>query len=209
MTRKNVFLVAATGALAGWLLGAEAQAQEPSGSAASEKQQAGSQPTSVVAGQLINASAKVEKVDLDKRELTLKDKNGAPFTINVPESVSRLQNVKPGDRVQVSFYESVAVSIAKPGETTPGQKKSTATERAAGQLPGGGTAQQVTTTAKITKISPSRDELTIEGPGGKSNTIKVEDPQVRSDLGHLSVGDKIQTTYTQAMATRFTPARTM
>jgi hypothetical protein len=35
------------------------------------------------------------------------------------------------------------------------------------------------------------------------------DPQVRSQLSHLKVGDKVQTTYTPAMATSVTPARSM
>jgi hypothetical protein len=219
MKRSRVLLIAATGGFAGWMLAAPAQAQAPSDNPAakqgsdaqpSAKQDSDKQPTPTVsAGQLMVASAKVEKVDVDKHELTLKDKNDKSFTINVPEDVNRLDNVKPGDRLQVSFYESVAVSLTKPGEATVGQEKTTATKRAPGALPGGAMAQQITTTAKITKIAPSRDELTIEGPGGKANTIKVEDPDVRTQLSRLRVGDKVQTTYTQAMATRVTPARSM
>jgi hypothetical protein len=33
--------------------------------------------------------------------------------------------------------------------------------------------------------------------------------QITTQLSHLNIGDKIQTTYTQAMATRVTPARSM
>jgi Cu/Ag efflux protein CusF len=191
---------------------AVAHAEDTGGTATSDKTgaagQAGGNPTAM-AGQLITASAKVDKVDIDKHELTLKSEEGKPFTINVPDSVSRLDNVKPGDKVRVSFYESVAVSLKKPGTAQIGEEKTTAMGKAAGNLPGGAVAQQITTTAKITNVSPSKDELTIEGPGGKSNTIKVDDPQVQSQLSRLKVGDKIQTTYTQAMATSVTPARTM
>jgi Cu/Ag efflux protein CusF len=177
------------------------QAQETQGSAG--------QPTKAMTGQVITASAKVDNVDINKRELTLKSDEGKPFTINVPDSVSRLDNVKAGDKVRVSFYESVAVSLKKPGEAQPGSESTTAVGRAPGALPGGSMAQQVTTTAKITQVAPSKDELTIEGPSGKATTIKVDDPQVQSQLSHLKVGDKIQTTFTQAMATSITPARTM
>jgi Cu/Ag efflux protein CusF len=203
-------MLAATGSFAGLMMVATAGAQEPSTNPpSSEGQGAAGQPTAM-AGQLITATAKVDKVDLDKREVTLKDQDNKPFTINVPDSVSRLDNVKAGDRVRVRFYESVAVSLGKPGSMTPGQeKKTTTTERTPGAMPGGTVTQQVTTTAKITKIDTSQDELTIEGPEGKANTIKVDDPSVKSALSHLKVGDKIKTTYTQAMATQVMPARSM
>jgi hypothetical protein len=194
-----LIFAAATGTFATWMTTATALAEAPDAQ----------QPTTASAGRLINTSAKIVKVDADKRELTLKDDSDKPFTINVPESISRLDNVKPGDRLQVSFYESVAVSLAKPGTATVGKEETTAVGRTPGALPGGTVAQQTTTTAKITNITPSKDELTIEGPGGKDNTIKVDDPQLRSQLGQLKVGDKIRTTYTQAMATRVTPARSM
>jgi len=191
MKRPWTFAFVAAGALAGWMTAGAAYAQDEGGGTTSNNQRAtGQQPTGSMTGQLITASAKVDKVDADKRELTLKSQDGKPFTINVPENISRLDNVKPG-------------------EAQPGQEKTTAVGRAPGALPGGGMAQQITTTAKITNVSPSKDEVTIEGPAGKSNTIKVDDPQVQAELGHLKVGDKIQTTYTQAMATSVTPARTM
>jgi len=210
-TSRTVQLIA-TATLAGWAVTAQAQGSQAQGSqenTGSENQPAGSQAPTAMAGRLITATAKVDKVDADKRELTLKADNNKPFTINVPENVTRLDNVKPGDQLRVSFYESVAVSLAKAGEARPGMESTTSAGRTQGTLPGGGIAQQVTTTAKITKVAPSKDELTIQGPSGKETTIKVDDPQVRSQLGRLKVGDRIQTTYTQAMATSVTPARAM
>jgi hypothetical protein len=187
------------------------QAGSPSGTqgTAGTQQQAQQAPPSVMSGHLITASAKVDNVDIEKREMTLKAQNGKPFTIQVPESVTRLENVKPGDTVRASFYESVAVSLQKPGEAKMGEKEQTTTERAPGQLPSGTTMQQVTTTAKITKLDPGKSELTIETSTGKSNTIKVDDPQVRADMKTLKVGDKIQATYTTAMATSVTAPQHM
>src|SRR6185312_11655038 len=112
-------------------------AQDATGSTPSGSQPSAGQPSGAMAGQLITASAKVDKVDLSKRELTLKSDQGKPFTINVPDNVTRLDNVKPGDKVRVSFYESVAVSLQKPGEAQPGATAKTTTRRAPGALPGG------------------------------------------------------------------------
>jgi Cu/Ag efflux protein CusF len=159
--------------------------------------------------QLIKATAKVDKVDVDKHELTLKGDDGKPFTVDVPESVTRLDNVKPGDQVNISFYESAAVSLQKPGAGQVGTQKQITSARAPGQFPGGLVAEQITTTAKITKLDPASDELTIETPAGKTNTIRVQDPQNRAALTKLKVGDEIRATYTEAMATSFTPKKRM
>lgn len=210
MKRSPTRVLVATGALAGLLTAAGAYAQQDTtGNTPSQSQGSARQPTGAMTGQLMTASATVDKVDLDKRELTLKSDQGKPFTIDVPENVSRLDNVKPGDKIRVSFYESVAVSLKKPGEAQPSRETTAGAQRTPGALPGGAMAQRITTTAKITDVSPSKDELTIEGPQGKSTTIKVDDPQIQSQLGRLKVGDKIQATYTQALAARVTPRRAM
>jgi translation elongation factor P/translation initiation factor 5A len=161
-------------------------------------------------GQLMTASAKVDKVDMKKRELTLKSEDGKPFTISVPENVTRLENVKQGDMVHISFYESVAVSLTPPGVTPmPGERTQTTTQKASGQLPGGTTVQQVTTMAKVTKLDQANNEMTIETPAGKSNTIKVDDPQLQTAMNKLKVGDRIKATYTEAMATSVTAPQHM
>lgn len=162
-----------------------------------------------MAGQLITASAKVEKVDVDKREVVLKGEKGKPFTIQVPDNVSRLDNVKPGDTINVAFYESVAVSLQKPGAGQPGEQTRSMTERTPGNLPGGMTGEQVTKTAKITKVDKQDNELTIQTATGEKNTIKVSDPQVLAQMKNLKVGDEITATYTTAMATTMTPKKQM
>jgi Cu/Ag efflux protein CusF len=214
MRMTKTFLFVAAGALAGWVTSGTALAQDPGGmpsGSPSEAQPRGTQqqaPTAMT-GQLMTATATVEKVDTAKHEMTLKSDEGKPFTIQVPENVTRLENIKPGDKVRASFYESVAVSLQKPGEARVGEQKETISERAPGELPGGATAERITTTAKISRVDAAKDELTIETPQGKMTTIKVQDPQVRAQMKNLKVGDKIQTTFTTAMATSVTPQKSM
>ena len=205
-TKRFIFVVAA---VAGWGWGTAHAQDAPAVPESGTQGTAQNPPGGSAAGQLITASAKVNKVDVAKRELTLQSDDGKPFTINVPESVTRLDNVKPGDQVHISFYESVAVSLQKPGEAMVGEQKRTFNERAAGNLPGGVMGQQVTTTAKITQIDPAKGELSIETPTGKADTIQATDPQLRAELKKLKVGDEIRARYTQAMATSVTRQRAM
>ncbi len=201
---KIRFFVAAS-ALAGWMSFGVASADEPPADnpPAAEQQDTKQVPDTKVSQQ-ITANAKVQKVDIEKREVTLKTDKGKDFTMNVPESVTRLENVKPGDNVKVTFYESLAVSLLKPGEEAAPEQRKSFTERNAGNLPSGMTGEQVTTTATITKIDPLREEVTIENQAGQANTIKIKDAHLRAQLKKLKVGDQVKATYTTAMATSVT-----
>lgn len=210
--RHKTALLVATGAFVGWLAptsGAFAQEGAAQPSSDTAQPSAGRRMPGQATGQLITASAKVEKVDAGKRELVLKGEKGKPFTVQVPEKVSRLDNVRPGDTINVAFYESVAVSLQKPGTAAAGETRRSTTERAPGNLPGGAMGEQVTKTAKITNLDKEANEVTIQTPSGEKNTIQISDPQVQSQLKDLKVGDQIRATYTTAMATSVTPKKAM
>jgi Cu/Ag efflux protein CusF len=155
-------------------------------------------------GQLIHESATVQKVDTQKRELTLKDDAGNTNIVQVPEDVTRLDKVKKGDRVDLDYYQSVALSIKKTGET-PSPSETKMIERAPGQLPGGLVARKITASAKVVKVDPTDNKVTIKGPGGAVDTINVSDPQLQSDLRKLKSGDRIEVTYSEALAASVTP----
>src|SRR5262245_29310382 len=72
------------------------------------------QPSQVVA-QKTGGCAVVEKVDAKKRELSLRDDQGTSFLMDMPEEAGRLDALKPGDRLNVDFYQSMALSIKKSG----------------------------------------------------------------------------------------------
>ncbi|HEX9101222.1 MAG TPA: hypothetical protein VF997_03405, partial [Polyangia bacterium] len=90
---KRVSFVAGV-ALVGW--GGVALAQQPEidqaspSGTAQQKSDKSALPQSQTLGQAAHMTASVEKVDLAKRELTLKDDAGAPMIMQVPEGVSRL-----------------------------------------------------------------------------------------------------------------------
>src|SRR6478609_2487207 len=59
----------------------------------------------------MSASATVEKVDLKKRTLLLKNEQGEEFKVNVPEKVTRLDAIKKGDMINLDYYEAVTLSL--------------------------------------------------------------------------------------------------
>jgi len=154
-----------------------------------------------------SVSATVEKVDQSRRDLSLKDERGNQFMVQVPEAVSRFETIKKGDRVNLDFYESVALSLKKPSATGAGPSvgESTTTERAPGKLPGGLVARSITASAEVMKVDRTDNKVTIKAPSGDIDTVKVSDAGMQADLAKLKVGDRIQLRYTQAVAVSVTP----
>lgn len=146
-----------------------------------------------------SAEATVVRVDTAKRHLVLQGDNGQEFTVNVPQSVKRLNEIKAGDKIKVDYFESMALSLEPPGAGgATGMKSKTMTERTAGKLPGGTIAHQETGTVEIVKIDKSDNKLTVKRPNGDMDVIDVKDPALQSHLDQLKEGDKVKASYTEA-----------
>ncbi|HEY1587427.1 MAG TPA: hypothetical protein VGH63_17140 [Polyangia bacterium] len=165
---------------------------------------AAGQPSSSTVGQVMSASATVEKVNLQKRDVSLKDSDGNEFVVNVPAEVSRLDAVKKGDRVSVTYKQSLALSLKK-GGTMSAPSETQMSERNAGNLPGGSMGRQISAAVKVTKVDPENNKITFRDSSGTIDTINVTDPAMQSDLKQLKAGDKIRATYTEAVAMSVTP----
>ena len=157
------------------------------------------EPTPVVqASAAITATAKVVKINQKTRMVTLRGPDGKDTSFRVSDDVKNLPQVKKGDDVNVTYYESVAVRVMQPGEAVRGVAVAEGVETAEpGQKPSGIGARETTITAKITAIDKAASTVTLKGPQGKLQTVKVKDP---SNLDKVAVGDMIQITITEALA---------
>jgi Cu/Ag efflux protein CusF len=153
----------------------------------------------VAAAQVITGSGTVQKIDKDKRLVTIKGDRGLEFEAKVAPNVS-LDKVKVGDRVNAAYYEEVAVSLRKQGEQAP-KTTQTVTERK------GVTAEQTTITAKVVSVDTEKNEVTLKGPSGGTHALKVEDPDMQAQLGKIKPGDNVDVTYTQAIAVALEPMK--
>ncbi len=164
-------------------------------------------PTQVMATKQ-SATATVEKVDAKKRTLLLKDEQGDEFKVNVPEKVTRLDAIKKGDTITLDYYEAVSLSLKKPDAgKAPSANETMMAERTPGKLPGGVVAKKVSATVEVTKVDKAENEVTIKGPGGDLDTIKVSDPEMQAQLENIKEGDRIKATYTEAVAISVTPKK--
>jgi len=152
-------------------------------------------------------TATVEAIDLQTRVVTLKGSEGNLFDITAGKEVKNLPQVKVGDLVNVSFYESIAVKVFKPGEIPQGMEGGkVAAERIAkpGEKPAGMAGAQVTMTATVESINPNKTSVTLKMSDGKYKVVKVEN---KKNLDTVNVGDEVMITATEALAIAVKPAK--
>jgi Cu/Ag efflux protein CusF len=156
-------------------------------------------------GARMSATATVQNVDTANRRLMLKDAEGDSMTVQVPEDV-KLEAIKKGDRINVDYYESMVVSMKKAEKgAKPSMKETTAQVREPGQLPAGVAARQINATAVIEEVDKANNEVTIKGPKGNMETIKVTDPAMKEELTKLKKGDMLTVSYMEAIAITVEP----
>ena len=148
-------------------------------------------------GAVVRVRGTVSAVDKENKTITLKGQGGRTITFDVQDP-TKLETVKVGDPVVGSYLEAVAIQLRPAGSTTP---SATVTESRAGSKPGDNPAgvirREVTIVGKIVKIDTKAQRVTLEGPKGGQQTIKVKDPK---NLEGVKVGDLVEITYLQALA---------
>jgi hypothetical protein len=164
-------------------------------------------PEPIQKGELATVSATVESIDVDKRLVELRNGNDRR-TVQLPDGVRNLEQIKVGDEVTVQYYEGLGAQFKKKGESkTVGmvdvQKD---TQRAApGAKPGGMVANTVTTTVVIEAVDRPGNSVTFTGPAGMTRTVDVIDPSAQQFISTLKKGDEVELTYTEALAVTVEP----
>jgi hypothetical protein len=162
----------------------------------SEKTAAGK--PSVTKENTVTAMATVQAIDLKNRLVTLMDEEGNTFDILVGERARNLPQLKVGDIVEATYYESVAVTVYKPGEVpSVSGDTSMVTSAKKGEKPGGLAVKQATVTATVQSIDKKNQTAVLKGADGKSITVKVQNPK---NLENVNPGDEVVATYTRAVA---------
>jgi hypothetical protein len=116
----------------------------------------------------------------------------------VSDRVKRLDEVKVGDELVVSYTEALAWEVKPADKGAPGVSTQESETRApASESPGATVGRTVNVTATITAIDLAKDTVTLTGPRGGSWTFKARDP---ANLKKVQVGDLVDITYSEAVA---------
>jgi hypothetical protein len=149
---------------------------------------------------LITATAAIEAINLDKREVTLKGPLGNSVTFTVDKKVKRLNEFKVGDFVRADYYVSIAAEIRKPTadeEKNPFVELDAAGKAPPGTAPAAGGLRRFKVVTTIEGLDRPTQTATIKGPLGNYWTVRVADPAV---LTQLRIGETAIVTCTEALA---------
>ena len=145
----------------------------------------------------VEVTATVTKIDQKTREVTVKMDDGQERSFVAGEEAKNLAQVKPGDRITVTYAEALVYEVKKGGAAVAPASAVAGKAAQPGMKPAGAIARQTTVTVLITAIDPKAPSVTFKGAGGNTQTIKVLHPE---KLQGVSVGDTVEITYTEALA---------
>lgn len=154
---------------------------------------------------VVTATFTIEAIDHGARIVTLKDKDGLLEEVVCGPEVQRFDALKVGDKVTFRYHESVVSAIHKaaPGAAAK-PPMSAGMTRTPGNRPGGTIAQQMTVLVTIEAIDAKVPSVTIKAEDGSKMSFKVENAK---NLEGYKVGDRVEITYTQALAVSVEPAK--
>jgi hypothetical protein len=163
-----------------------------------------SQPA--VTSNFVRTQATVKAIDPAKRAVTLEGPKGE-VTVHVSPEVKNFGNLKVGDVVNVSYYESVAAQIAKGSKKLSDPAAATFTYGSPeGMRPSGGVGASLTATVKIEAIDLGTNTVAFRGDDGRVHIIEVRSPNMREFIRTLKPGDHVNVTFTDSVAVEIIPA---
>jgi Cu/Ag efflux protein CusF len=145
---------------------------------------------------VITETATIVAIDSTNRLVTLKNEAGISETIYAGPEVQRFAELKVGDKVTFKYWESIVYAIQPPGAKPP-EPRTTAIVRRPGTQPGATASEQLTTVVTIKAIDLKVPSVTVTTADGNVMSFKVEEPK---NLEGVKAGDKVQITYTRALA---------
>jgi hypothetical protein len=195
MKVRTIVIAVCAGTLAAC---AAKHAEKPPAAAPSAAAPAAAPVAGTVGDETVTATATVRSVNMKTRHVTLENPDGKRFTVVAGPDVRNLAQVKKGDVLRITYRESVAYQVNKPGKAMPGTSTSTDVSRAPlGAKPGGSVTNTVTVRATIAAIDKAKSEVSLRNAQDKVTVVKVKDP---TKLDQVAVGDIVDITYTEALA---------
>jgi Cu/Ag efflux protein CusF len=143
----------------------------------------------VDAVEVVRVTATVEKIDLEKRKVTLLLDDGKKKTYKVDNRVQNLSQVKVGDHLAMSFTEEIAIVVGKSNETPSAASSEQVSVAPRGDKPGVVMVETTDVSAQIVAVDAANHRVTLLDPDGKKKTIKVS--KKVTNLDNLKVGDTV------------------
>jgi hypothetical protein len=146
--------------------------------------------------EVVTVTAVVDKIDLEKRKVTLTLDNGKTRTYKVDKAALNLDQVQVGDHVKMSYTEELIVTVNKSGETPSAASVGAVNLAPKGSKPGGVMVDTTAISGKILAIDAEKRKVTYEDAEGKNRTVKV---RKGVDISGLAVGESVDAVMTESV----------
>ncbi len=168
------------------------------GSAPAEQHDGEAAERAVMVGEKITRHGKVISIDAKTRTVVVEGEQGRQVSIAAPVDSPNFDNIKVGDPVVATYYESVALAIAPVADAKPGAFGAAAVSTAPpGGTPGAAMVEQIQLRAVVKAVDPKTRSVTLDVPAGGERTLKVGEA---IDLEKVKVGEQVSVTLTRALA---------
>ena len=151
-------------------------------------------------------TATVEAVDKANRYVTLKGPEGNMVSVYADARVKNFDQIKKGDQVDLKYYQAMAVDVVPPGQESTKPAVSTAKVSAEkGASPAGAVGRQTTKTVEILSIDKYKKAISFRDADGRWREVSMDKPELEHYLTDLKEGDKVEVTFTEAVAVSVEP----
>ncbi len=167
-------------------------------------------PPPAVVAESTERTAVVESVNLSERSLLLRGDSGSQSgvlaTIRVGPQVRNLAQVRPGDRVVLTVTDSIAVSVARPGEDGPPTAEGETASRAPlGERPAASLNEGRRVRVRVDAVDPDTSTVTFTEPDGTRKTVRVQNPRMQAFVRGLAPGEMVDIVYLESVSLRVLP----
>jgi Cu/Ag efflux protein CusF len=133
-------------------------------------------------------AGEVMVVNTETRLMTLKDADGDFHVLHVPPEVSRIDEIKIGDKVTITEISSALIGLTPADAgTPPTMDMTTDIDRDSGRKPSGTITETLSVSGKIVGVDQAAGTVTIKGPN-QTRTFDVDDASL---LDGVKVGDGV------------------
>jgi hypothetical protein len=157
--------------------------------------------------QTTKASATVTKLDVANRHLTIRNDAGDEYTIDVDPAVKNLAQLKVGDKIVVTYYQSVAASMGKAADAAGPANTIEADTAKQGERPGGTARSTTRIPVTIVSVDTQKNVVKFRGDDDLVRSTDVVSPEGKAFIKTLKAGDQVMLTYTESVAVSVDPTR--
>lgn len=154
----------------------------------------------------VTVEALVTDVDMETRHVTLQGPSGELFTVTAPETATKLENIKVGDRLVATYVAGLEGELREP--TAEELAEPWVVLKDAGvsddeNHPGVGAARVIRAVCTIEGLNRILGTVVIKDPRGKVHVIGDVEPE---KMEGVTLGQTLVVVYAEALAMSLEPA---